>query len=63
MAQEKTNKNTSTEEQPEEVEAKDLRNEELDEDVDDVLADIDEALGEIENAETFVAEYQQKGGE
>ena len=52
---------TKTEDAPEEVEAKDLSNVALDEDVDDLLADIDEVLES--NAEEFVKGYVQKGGE
>ena len=50
-----------TEEAPEETEVKDLSNVALDEDVDDLLADIDDVLEE--NAEEFVRQYIQKGGE
>lgn len=62
-------------EAPEQVEAKDVRNEELSDQVDETLSDIEEALGaddglldEIddvleENAAEFVANYQQKGGQ
>ena len=42
-------------------EAKDLRNEELAADVDDLLDEIDAILEE--NAEEFVKAYIQKGGE
>ena len=47
----------------EEVEPKAHSNAELNEKVDDVLADIDEALGEIENAESWVSAYKQQGGQ
>lgn len=48
-------------EEVEEVEAKDLSNEKLDEEVDDILSDIDDILEQ--NAEEFVAAYVQKGGQ
>lgn len=50
-----------TTEEVEETEAVDLTNEELAEDVDSILADIDDVLEQ--DAETFVAQYVQKGGE
>lgn len=60
--QQKKEKQTSApQEEVEEVEAKDLTNEELGEEVDDLLADIDDVLEE--NAESFVAGYVQKGGQ
>jgi ubiquitin-like protein Pup len=43
------------------VEPKDMKNSELADEIDDLLADIDGILEE--NAERFVAEYIQKGGE
>jgi len=43
------------------VEAKDLKNEKLAEDIEDILDEIDAVLEE--NAAEFVAGYQQKGGE
>lgn len=46
-------------EEADEIEAKDQS--ELDESVDDLLADIDDVLEE--NAEDFVAAYVQKGGQ
>lgn len=62
MAQEQVEKQSSKpQEEVEEVQAKDLSNEELDADVDDILADIDDVL-EV-NAEEFVASYVQKGGQ
>lgn len=62
MSQEQMEKQSSKpQEEVEEVEAKDLSNEELDADVDDILGDIDDVLEE--NAEQFVAAYVQKGGE
>lgn len=44
-----------------EVEAKDERNEKLSEDVDDILDEIDAVLEP--NAEKFVSQYIQKGGQ
>lgn len=62
--QQKKEKATSApQEEVEEVEAKDLTNEELNEEVDDMLADIDDALGEIEHAESWVAAFKQQGGQ
>jgi ubiquitin-like protein Pup len=65
MAEQKKKEKQSSapQEEVEEVEAKDLTNAELNEDVDDILADIDEALGEISNAEEWVMGYKQAGGE
>jgi ubiquitin-like protein Pup len=75
MAQEHKEKQTSKQtEEVEEVQAKDVKNEELDASVEDTLAKIDEELNmddildDIddvleENAEEFVASYVQKGGE
>lgn len=61
MSQEYKEKSSSkTEEvETEELEAKDQQ--ELTDDVDDILADIDDVL-EV-NAEEFVASYVQKGGQ
>jgi prokaryotic ubiquitin-like protein Pup len=62
MAQEQVEKQSSKpQEEVEEVQAKDLTNEELNADVDDILGDIDDILEE--NAEEFVASYVQKGGQ
>lgn len=62
MSQEQVNKNESTpEEQEEVVEAKDLTNEELSQNVEDILDDIDDILEE--NAQEFVDQFIQKGGE
>ncbi len=49
------------EEELEEAEVKNLRNEELDADIDSILDEIDSVLEE--NAEEFVGAYIQKGGE
>ncbi len=60
--QEQVEKQSSApKEEVEETVAKDLTNEELDADVDDILADIDDVLES--NAEEFVKSYIQKGGE
>ena len=48
-------------ESPQETEAKDLQNSELQDDVDAILDEIDEVLEE--NAQEFVANYIQKGGQ
>ena len=62
MSQEFKNKQEKPQtEEVQEVEAKDLRDEELNADVDDLLDEIDDVL-EV-NAEEFVAQYVQKGGE
>lgn len=62
MSQEQVNKSESApEEQEEVVEAKDLHNEELAQDVDDILNDIDDILEE--NAQEFVQGFVQKGGQ
>lgn len=62
MTQEYKEKTSAkVEEEAEIVEAKDLTNEELDEDVDDLLAEIDDVL-EV-NAEEFVRGFVQKGGQ
>ena len=75
MSQEQVEKQSSKKtEEVEEVQAKDLSNEELDASVEDTLAKIDEELGlddildEIddvleENAEEFVNSFVQKGGQ
>lgn len=52
---------TKTVEAPVETEAVDLVDEDLADDVDDMLADIDNVLEE--NAEEFVRSYVQKGGQ
>jgi hypothetical protein len=61
--QKKEKQASAPQEEVEEVAAKDLTNEELDDDVADMLADIDEALGEIAHAEEWVQSYKQAGGE
>jgi ubiquitin-like protein Pup len=73
MSQEYKDKQSSKEtEEVEEVQAKDLKNEELDASVEDTLAKIDESLDDIlddiddvleVDAEAFVQGYIQKGGE
>lgn len=75
MAQEQKKKTTgSSKQETEEVQAKDVKNEELDAQVEDTLENIDEVLAvedilddidDIleENAEEFVNNYVQKGGE
>lgn len=52
---------TSKAEQTKPVEAKDLKNEDLAADIDDILDEIDEVLEE--NAQEFVSNFIQKGGE
>lgn len=52
---------TADAEEVEAVEAKDLTNAELSADVDDILDDIDDVLEE--NAQEFVSQYVQKGGQ
>lgn len=44
-----------------EAEAREIRNQELEEEIDDLLDEIDEVLEE--NAEIFVREYVQRGGQ
>lgn len=62
MAQEHKQKAApAKQDEVEEVEAKDLSNEELEADIDDILGDIDDVLES--NAEEFVASYVQKGGQ
>lgn len=61
MGQEQINRQDSKQEEAAPVEAKDLQNEGLAADVEDILADIDEVL-EAE-AEEFVRGFVQKGGE
>lgn len=62
MAQEQKKKpEPQKTEEVEEVEAKDLSNSELDAEVDDLLADIDDVLEE--NAQEFVEQFVQKGGQ
>ena len=73
MAQEKVEKTSAKQtEEVEEVQPKDLKNEELDASVEETLAKIDEDLDTLlddiddvleENAEEFVQGYIQKGGE
>lgn len=60
MAQEQQQKQHSPTE-TQETEAKDLKNQELTDDVDAMLDEIDDVLEE--NAEEFVKGYIQKGGE
>jgi prokaryotic ubiquitin-like protein Pup len=59
VRKEKVTTKVATETAPEET--KDLSNEELDDQVEDLLADIDDVL-EV-NAEEFVRDYVQKGGQ
>lgn len=63
MAEQKKKEQQSSapQEEAETTEAKDLTNEELAEDVDDILNDIDDVLEA--NAEDFVQGFVQKGGE
>jgi ubiquitin-like protein Pup len=62
--QQKKEKSTSApQEEVEEVQAKDLSNEALDKDVDDILVEIDDVLGEIECAEDWVMSFKQVGGQ
>lgn len=61
MSQEQVNKETTTTEETETVEAKDLTNQELNDDVDSILDEIDDVLEE--NAQDFVAQFIQKGGQ
>lgn len=77
MVQEQKNKSGRKAEETEEVKAADVRNEELAQATDDALENIDDVLADQfdeelladmddvleENAELFVAEYIQKGGE
>lgn len=57
----KDKQESAPQEEVEEVEAKDLTNEELNQDVDDILDEIDGVLEA--NAEEFVQAYVQKGGQ
>lgn len=59
--QKSTQKTRASEEEPVEQEAKDLRDQTLADDVDDILDEIDSVLEE--NAEEFVKSYVQKGGQ
>ena len=59
--QKKEKQSSAPQEEAEAVEAKDLTNEELSGEVDDILADIDDVLEE--NAEAFVQGFVQKGGQ
>lgn len=61
MSQEQKKPTTGSSEEVEEVEIKNVKNEELDAAVDDILDEIDDVLEE--NAEEFVAQYRQKGGQ
>ncbi len=62
MSQEQVNKETSkTEETEEVVEAKDVKNAELEQEVDGLLDEIDDVLEE--NAQEFVDNFVQKGGQ
>lgn len=75
MTQEKKQKTTgSSKQETEEVQAKDVKNEELEAQVEETLDAIDEVLSDDEllddiddiletNAEEFVNNYVQKGGE
>ena len=59
--QEQRNKNSAKQDSPQETESKDLQNNELADDVDAILDEINEVLEE--NAQEFVSNYIQKGGE
>lgn len=59
--QKKEKQSSAPQEEVEEVAAKDLQNQELSDDVDDLLADIDDVLEQ--DAESFVQGYVQKGGQ
>lgn len=59
--QEQASKGKTEQAETAEVEAKDMQNQDLSADVEDILADIDEVLEE--NAQEFVQNYVQKGGE
>ena len=61
MEQIKKTKQSKQSEQTEEVEAKDLQKPGLDDDIDSILADIDDVLEE--NAQDFVNAFVQKGGQ
>lgn len=65
MAQERVQKEKQTSKQETEevteVEPQDLKNAELEEDVADILDEIDDVLEE--NAQEFVADFIQKGGQ
>lgn len=62
MSQEKQNKpKTETEETVEETEAAEVETTIDDQEIDDMLNEIDDVLEE--NAETFLSQYVQKGGE
>jgi prokaryotic ubiquitin-like protein Pup len=61
QAQKTANPRDRDDEETPEVEAKDERNEKLSDDVDDILDEIDAVLEP--NAEKFVAQYIQKGGQ
>jgi ubiquitin-like protein Pup len=59
--QKSTQKTRTTEEEPVEQVVRDLRDQTLSDDVDDILDEIDSVLEE--NAEEFVNAYVQKGGQ
>ncbi|MCA1840224.1 MAG: ubiquitin-like protein Pup [Actinobacteria bacterium] len=76
MAQEHKDKISSKQtEEIEEIQAKDVKNEELDASVEDTLSKIDEELDDMdgildeiddvleENAQEFVSQFVQKGGQ
>lgn len=62
MSQEHKQKSSSkTEEEVDAVEPKDLQDQELEEDVEDLLGEIDDVLED--NAQAFVESFVQQGGE
>ena len=70
MAEQTTKKGSTTKsEQPKKTtQTKDLKNEELEKQTDEVLEDMDKLIDEIdlvleENAEQFVKDYVQRGGQ
>jgi ubiquitin-like protein Pup len=50
-------------ENEEHQEATDLSNPQLNEETNDLLAEIDEALGDIQDADSFVRSFVQRGGQ
>lgn len=60
--QKQTTKQETTEDE-EQQEAADLSNPELDKETDDMLDEIDEALGDIQDAEAFTKGFVQRGGQ
>jgi ubiquitin-like protein Pup len=61
MSQTQKNKSAPSKQESKTKDAKDLKNEELDESTTDIIDEIDEILEE--NAEEFVANYVQRGGQ